>query len=104
MDRAGDHTDPLSCEWTECWQMDLATLIGFLLAWGAVIYSMYHASEGALGAYFKPNELFLVFGGALGATMLSMPLHTITGAVNYMKKWLLNKEAHVEHVIKEMVQ
>jgi chemotaxis protein MotA len=84
--------------------MDLATLFGFLLAWGAVIFSMWHASEGALGAYFKPPELFLVFGGALGAAMLSMPLHTVTGAISYIKKWALNKENHIEHVIKDMVQ
>jgi len=84
--------------------MDLSTVIGFVLVWGAVIYSMFHASHGALGAYFKPLELFLVFGGALGATMLSMPLHTITGIANYVKKWLFNKEVHIEHMITEMVQ
>jgi chemotaxis protein MotA len=84
--------------------MDLATLFGVLLAWGAVLFSMWHVTEGAMGAYFKPPELFLVFGGALGAAMLSMPLHTITGAFNYLKKWLFNKDAHIEHVIKEMVQ
>jgi len=83
--------------------MDLATIIGLLLAWGAVIYSMFHASHGALSAYMKPGEIFLVFGGALGATMLSMPLHSVTGAANYVKKWLFNKEAHIEHIIKEMV-
>jgi chemotaxis protein MotA len=84
--------------------MDLATLIGMVLAWGAVVFSMYHASEGALGAYLKPSEMFLVFGGSLGAAMLSMPLHSITGAVGYLKKWLLNKHAHIEHLIKEMVE
>jgi chemotaxis protein MotA len=84
--------------------MDLATVIGLVLAWGAVLYSMFHASEGAMGAYFKPNEMLLVVGGSLGACMLSMPLHTITGIANYVKKWALNKEAHIEHVIKEMVQ
>src|SRR4029077_8724554 len=83
--------------------MDLATLFGVLLAWGAVLFSMWHVTEGAMGAYFKPPELFLVFGGALGAAMLSMPLHNITGALGYVKKWLFNKEAHIEHVIKEMV-
>ena len=51
----------------------------------------------------KPAEIFLVFGGSLGAAMLSMPLHSITGAVNYVKKWLFNKDQHVEHLIKEMV-
>src|SRR5437763_10103130 len=84
--------------------MDLATLIGIFLAWGAVVYSMFHASHGHLEAYFKPGELFLVFGGALGATMLSMPLHTVTGVGNYLKKWLFDKHSHVEHTIKEMVE
>lgn len=84
--------------------MDLATLIGVLLAWGAVIFSMFHASEGAIGAYIKPPELFLVFGGALGAALMSMPMHTVTGIVSYIKKWAFNKQAHIEHLIKEMVQ
>jgi chemotaxis protein MotA len=84
--------------------MDLATIIGLVLAWGAVLYSMFHASHGAMGAYFKPNEILLVLGGSVGAAMLSMPLHNITGAVSYLKKWVMNKEAHIEHLIKEMVQ
>lgn len=84
--------------------MDLATIIGLVLAWGAVIYSMFHASHGALGAYMKPAEIFLVLGGSIGAAMLSMPLHNLTNAVSYIKKWLFNKESHIEHTIKEMVQ
>ncbi len=36
--------------------------------------------------------------------MLSMPLHNITGAVGYVKKWLFNKHSHIEHIITEMVQ
>jgi chemotaxis protein MotA len=84
--------------------MDLATLIGLVLAWGAVIFSMYEASHGEMQAYVKPAEIFLVFGGSLGAAMLSMPLHTITSAVGYLKKWIFNREAHIEHLIKEMVQ
>jgi len=83
--------------------MDLATLIGLILAWGAVIYSMFHASHGHLDSYFKPNEMLLVFGGSVGAAMLSMPLHNITGAIGYVKKWLFAKHEHVDHVIKEMV-
>jgi chemotaxis protein MotA len=84
--------------------MDLASLIGLLLAWGAVIYSMFHASHGALGAYIKPAEVFLVFGGSLGAAMLSLPMHTMTGVISYLKKVLFHKEMHIEHLIKEMVQ
>src|SRR5260221_7626508 len=84
--------------------MDLGTIIGLVLAWGAVVYSMHHCTHGELGAYVKPGEMLLVFGGAIGAAMMSMPLHTITGAVGFVKKWLFNKEVHIEHTIKEMVQ
>ena len=83
--------------------MDLGTIIGLVLAWGAVVYSMYHCTHGELGAYVKPGEMLLVFGGSIGAAMLSMPLHNITNAVAFLKKWLFNKEAHIEHLIKEMV-
>src|SRR5271155_4989199 len=84
--------------------MDLATVIGLVIAWGAVLFSMFHASEGAMGSYFKPPELFLVFGGSMGAALLSMPLHSITGIVSYIKKFAFGKEQHVEHVITEMVK
>ena len=84
--------------------MDLATIIGMVLAWGAVVYSMFHATHGQIGAYIKPGEMLLVFGGSIGAAMLSMPLHNLTGALGYVKKWLFNKDNHVEHIIKEMVQ
>lgn len=82
--------------------MDLATVIGFVLTWGIIIYSMFHAS-GTLGAYFKPAEILLVFGGAIGAAFMSMPLHNITGAAGFIKKWIFNKHSHIEHTIKEMV-
>lgn len=84
--------------------MDLATIIGLLLAWSAVIYSMFHASHGALSAYIKPAEVFLVFGGSLGAALLSLPLHSVTNALGYLKKWMFNSEAHIEHLIRQMVQ
>jgi len=84
--------------------MDLATLFGMLLAFGAVLFSMWHVTEGHMDAYFKPGEMFLVFGGSLGAAMLSMPLHTVTGALNYLKKWLFAGHSHIEHLIKDMVQ
>src|SRR4051794_10794583 len=83
--------------------MDLATVIGLVLAWGAVINSMFHCTHGELGAYIKPGEMLLVFGGSIGAALLSMPLHNVTNAISFLKKWLFNKEAHIEHLIKEMV-
>src|SRR3954467_13778864 len=84
--------------------MDLSTLIGYLLAWGALAYGAYHASHGALTAYIKPAEILLVGGCALGAALASMPLHSVISALKSAKKVLFSKDTHVEHLIKEMVQ
>lgn len=84
--------------------MDLATVIGYLLAWGSLVYSMYHITHGALGAYIKPGEIILVGGCALGASLASMPMHSVICALVSFKKMLFQKEVHLEHMIKEMVQ
>jgi chemotaxis protein MotA len=84
--------------------MDLATLLGYLLAWGVLIYGMFHATHGQLGAYVNPGELLLVMGCAFGAAMASMPLHSVLSAMKCTKKMLFSKEMHIEHLIKEMVQ
>ena len=84
--------------------MDLATVIGYCLAWGALAYGAHHASGGALGAYVKPGEILLVGGCALGAALASMPLHSVFSALKGVKKMLFAKDQHVEHMIKDMVQ
>ena len=84
--------------------MDLATIIGYVLAWGCLAYAAFHASHGEIMAYIKPAEVMLVGGCALGAAFMSMPLHSILGALGSAKKMLFSKETHVEHLIKEMVQ
>jgi chemotaxis protein MotA len=84
--------------------MDIGSIIGLLLAWGALAYGAHHASHGALGAYIKPGEILLVGGCAVGAAFMSMPLHAVIGALASAKKFILNKAIHVEHIIKEMVQ
>src|SRR4051812_25256111 len=84
-------------------RMDLGTIIGYAIAWISIGYGAYHASHGAITAYIKPGEILLVGGCALGATIASMPLHASIGAVGSLKKMLLNKHSHLEHLIKEMV-
>lgn len=83
--------------------MDIATLIGYVLAWGALAFSCWEATEGKVGAYLKPAEAMLVAGCALGATMMSMPLHSVMGALVSAKKMFLNKPVHIDHVIKDLV-
>ena len=82
--------------------MDLATLIGYLLAWGALLYAI--LSHGSINAYINIGEIVVVGGCALGAGLASMPMHSVMAAIGSTKKLLFAKEAHIEHLIKEMVQ
>ncbi len=84
--------------------MDIGTIIGYVIAWAAMIYGANHASGGNLGPYFKPGEIILVGGCALGATIASMPLHSVMSGLKAVNKMLFVKDTHIEHLIKEMVQ
>jgi chemotaxis protein MotA len=81
----------------------LATIIGIVIAYGALAYGMFHATDGAIGGYINPAEMAVVGGCAVGAAFMSMPLHSVLSAFGAVKKMLFSKETHVEHLIKEMV-
>jgi chemotaxis protein MotA len=83
--------------------MDITTIVGLLVAWGSLLYSMHHVTHGDLSPYFKVGEIILVGGCALGATLMSMPLHSVTGGAKSGLKFFLNKPGHVEHIIKDLV-
>ena len=82
--------------------MDIATLIGFVLAWGSLVYGMHHAAH-TLAPYIVVGEMILVGGMAVGCSIWSMPLHSVTSAFAAVKKIILNKPVHLDHLIKEMV-
>jgi chemotaxis protein MotA len=83
--------------------VDIATVIGLVVAWGSIVYSINHMTHGNFAPYIAPGEIILVGGCALGATFCSMPLHSIKGAIAAGKKYLFNKPHHIDHVIKELV-
>jgi chemotaxis protein MotA len=56
--------------------MDIATLFGLILAWGAVFLSL-RIEGGALGGLWNFSALVLVIGGSLGATVVGMPINQV---------------------------
>ena len=56
--------------------MDLATLIGYIVAWGAIGWGIMHASHRNVGGYIHPAEIAVVGGCAVGAAIAGMPLHS----------------------------
>ena len=82
--------------------MDLATLIGLVLAWGAFLGSII-IEGGDLGALINPSAALLVFGGTLGASMICFPLSTVIGLPGVVKNAFLSKKEDVGHLIKTLV-
>jgi chemotaxis protein MotA len=83
--------------------MDKSTGAGLILTWGIVLYAMYHASHGAMSAYFKPNEILLVFGGAFGAAMLSLPAHVTKNAMFSLRKWITSPRHQGDALVQQLV-
>ena len=84
--------------------MDIATIIGFLLAAGGVVFAMYHGTEGDFSVFFSTEGFVLVMGGAIGLAIMSMPLHAAKGLPAYIKKCFFHKDVEAKHLIEQIVQ
>lgn len=70
--------------------MDLATILGLLMAIGLVGWSM--LSGGNASIYFDLPSVLLVVGGALGATMMSFTLPQMMNTVRVLMKAFIYKK------------
>jgi len=71
--------------------MDIATIIGLLLALGAIIGGA--ALEGLhLNSLVQPTAALIVLGGTFGAAFIAFPLHTAIQAVKDIKKLITTPE------------
>ena len=84
--------------------MDIATLVGFLVAAGGIVFAMYHGTHGDFSAFFSEEGFILVMGGAIGLAMMSMPFEATKGLPKYLKKCLFHKETEARHLIEQIVQ
>src|ERR1700679_985485 len=84
--------------------MDIATIIGFLLAAGGVVFPMYPGTEGEFGAFYSTEGFILVMGGASGLAIMSMPWHASKNMPAYLKKCLFHKTVPPAHIIEQIVQ
>lgn len=82
--------------------MDLATIIGMILAWGA-FFGAIIMEGGDLKMMLNPSAMLLVFGGTLGASMMSFPLSTLMGLPTIVKHAFVGKHENVAEVIKTLV-
>jgi len=82
--------------------MDLTTIIGLLLGFGAVFGGA--ALEGLhMGALLQPTAAVIVLGGTAAATVVSFPLPILLSALKDLRKVFLPPKEDPESVIKNII-
>lgn len=82
--------------------MDLATLIGFVVAVGIIVASM--VLGGGLTAFVDVPSVLVVFGGTLGAVMMNFTLGQFLGAIKVALKALVFKIDKPAELITQLVE
>lgn len=82
--------------------MDIATVIGLILGFGAVIGGQI-LEGGHVSALIQPTAFLIVAGGTCGATFVSFPLSSILQAVKGSSKVLFPSKVNHEGIIKDMI-
>ncbi len=83
--------------------MDLGTVIGLVLAIGAVLGGQ--AMEGgSIGSILQPTAAIIVFGGTFGACLVSFPLKIAIASMKAVMKVFLESKLDNRAVISEIVR
>src|SRR5687767_2570501 len=84
--------------------MDLASVIGIVLAFGAVFGSMVMEGGNPAALFTHPAPLILVFGGTIGATMSGYSMKDVTGIAKVLiKAFMPGEPAEPVEAIEQMV-
>lgn len=82
--------------------MDLATLIGFLVAIGIIAAAM--VTGGGLDAFIDLPSMMVVFGGTSGAVMMNFTLGQFFGAIKVALKALIFKIDKPAELIAQVIE
>ena len=83
--------------------MDLGTLLGIVLASAAILIG--HAMEGgSILQILQPTAAMIVFGGTLGATMISFPMSVFKQAVADLLRIFKEDQSHPNEVIDQVIR
>ena len=82
--------------------MDIATLVGILVAGSLVIASILMGGSGTW--FINYPSIMIVVGGTMGATLLAYPLADVLGVVKVAKNVFMQKSQAVSQLIPQMVE
>lgn len=83
--------------------MDITTVLGLLLAFGVVGWSM-GSGEGGLALFYNLPSILIVVGGSLGVTIANFTLEDLKGVMKVFLKSVLYKSSTPQREIDRIVE
>ena len=83
--------------------MDLTTLIGLVVAWGAVLGSIL-MEGGRLSAFVNVPAALVVFGGTLGATVIGLPFQHAMGVSQVLMRAFFGRQVRSVEVVELLAE
>ena len=80
--------------------MDIATIIGMVVAFGLVLFAIGDAVAG----FIDINSIAIVIGGTAGVLLVAYPMANCIGVVKIILKTILNKPSDGASVVTEFVE
>ncbi|MEI7640442.1 MAG: motility protein A [bacterium] len=87
-------------------KLDLATVIGLVVAWGSIFIALLIESGGNILVVFRFVQgaaFFIVVGGTVGATMICYPMETIMNIFAITKNAFVQRTMNPQEVINTLV-
>jgi len=87
-------------------KVDLSTILGLVIGWGSVVLALLIESGGNILhalVFFQISAFLLVFGGTVGATMISFPMSAMSNVMNVLKQAFVQKDMNPGDVINTLV-
>lgn len=81
---------------------DLATLVGLTLAVGGIVGGMI-LEGGKIQELLQPTAAIIVFGGTIGATMVTVPLSVFLRATKHLMAVFFEKQQTPQAIIEEVI-
>lgn len=80
--------------------MDIATIIGMVVAFGLVLFAIGDAVTG----FIDVPSMAIVIGGTVGVLLVAYPLANCIGVIKIVLKTILNKPADGPSIVNELVE
>jgi len=79
--------------------MDLTTILGLTLAWGAVLLSVF-LEGGHLSALWNLPAALIVIGGTIGVTVVGLPMRQVAGVLQVLMRAFFGERVESVEVIR----